>query len=113
MDKLTLSDSHKLRCCSPAAPLQKNMSGVEFYVVNTDIQAMAMSPVPPECRLQIGEALTRGLGAGGNPDIGMNAAEESRAAVEKAVAGADMVFVTVRPPCHTNTYAVYIYIYSM
>ena len=74
------------------------MSGVEFYVVNTDIQAMAMSPVPPECRLQIGEALTRGLGAGGNPEIGMNAAEESRAAVERAVAGADMVFVTVSAP---------------
>ncbi|CAM6095709.1 unnamed protein product [Calypogeia fissa] len=74
--------------------LQSEMKGVEFWIVNTDAQAMAMSPVPATNRLQIGEKLTRGLGAGGNPEIGMSAAEESKALVEEAVRGADMVFVT-------------------
>lgn len=75
--------------------IESSMKGVEFWIVNTDIQAMKMSPVFPEHRLQIGEELTRGLGAGGNPDIGMNAANESKASIEDAVYGADMVFVTV------------------
>jgi cell division protein FtsZ len=75
--------------------LESEMRGVEFWIVNTDAQAMAMSPVPPENRLQIGQQLTRGLGAGGNPEIGCSAAEESKAMVEEAVRGADMVFVTV------------------
>ncbi|CAM6021001.1 unnamed protein product [Sphagnum balticum] len=74
--------------------LESEMRGVEFWIVNTDAQAMAMSPVPPENRLQIGQQLTRGLGAGGNPEIGCSAAEESKAMVEEAVRGADMVFVT-------------------
>ncbi|KAJ8431503.1 hypothetical protein Cgig2_003252 [Carnegiea gigantea] len=74
--------------------IESSMKGVEFWIVNTDIQAMRMSPVFSENRLQIGEELTRGLGAGGNPEIGMNAAKESRAAIEEAVDGADMVFVT-------------------
>ncbi|XP_078157280.1 cell division protein FtsZ homolog 2-1, chloroplastic-like [Carex rostrata] len=74
--------------------MESAMKGVEFWIVNTDIQAMRMSPVYPENRLQIGEELTRGLGAGGNPDIGMNAAKESRELIEEAVGGADMVFVT-------------------
>ena len=75
--------------------IESSMKGVEFWIVNTDIQAMRMSPVFPENRLQIGQELTRGLGAGGNPDIGMNAAKESRESIEEAVYGADMVFVTV------------------
>ncbi|XP_078447228.1 tubulin/FtsZ family protein [Wolffia australiana] len=74
--------------------IESYMKGVEFWIVNTDIQAMRMSPVFPENRLQIGLELTRGLGAGGNPDIGMNAAKESRESIEEAVYGADMVFVT-------------------
>ncbi|KAH6802754.1 Tubulin/FtsZ family protein [Perilla frutescens var. frutescens] len=74
--------------------IESAMKGVEFWIVNTDIQAMRMSPVSPEHRLQIGEELTRGLGAGGNPDIGMNAAQESKGSIEEAVFGADMVFVT-------------------
>ncbi|CAA6668501.1 unnamed protein product [Spirodela intermedia] len=74
--------------------IESSMKGVEFWIVNTDIQAMRMSPVFPENRLQIGQELTRGLGAGGNPDIGMNAAKESRETIEEAVYGADMVFVT-------------------
>ncbi|KAK4419378.1 Cell division protein FtsZ2-2, chloroplastic [Sesamum alatum] len=74
--------------------IESAMKGVEFWIVNTDIQAMRMSPVFPEHRLQIGLELTRGLGAGGNPDIGMNAAKESKESIEEAVHGADMVFVT-------------------
>ncbi|KAF6172136.1 hypothetical protein GIB67_029554 [Kingdonia uniflora] len=75
--------------------IESYMKGVEFWIINTDVQAMRMSPVFPENRLQIGQELTRGLGAGGNPDIGMNSAKESREAVEEALYGADMVFVTV------------------
>lgn len=75
--------------------IESSMKGVEFWIVNTDIQAMKTSPVYVEQRLQIGQDLTRGLGAGGNPDIGMNAAKESREAIEDAIDGADMVFVTV------------------
>ncbi|NP_001312162.1 cell division protein FtsZ homolog 2-2, chloroplastic-like isoform X1 [Nicotiana tabacum] len=74
--------------------IESSMKGVEFWIVNTDIQAMRMSPVAAEQRLPIGQELTRGLGAGGNPDIGMNAANESKQAIEEAVYGADMVFVT-------------------
>ncbi|KAI3848185.1 hypothetical protein MKX03_022360 [Papaver bracteatum] len=74
--------------------IESNMKGIEFWIVNTDIQAMRMSPVFPDNRLQIGQELTRGLGAGGNPDIGMNAAKESREAIEEALYGSDMVFVT-------------------
>jgi len=54
--------------------------------------------VEPKNRIQIGGQLTRGLGAGGNPDIGLKAANESRVELEAALAGADMVFVTVRAP---------------
>ncbi|RZS12382.1 hypothetical protein BHM03_00043818 [Ensete ventricosum] len=75
--------------------IESSMKGVEFWIVNTDVQAMRMSPVYPENRLQIGRELTRGLGAGGNPDIGMNAANESKESIEMALASADMVFVTV------------------
>lgn len=74
--------------------IENSMKGVEFWIVNTDVQAMRMSPVYSENRLQIGQELTRGLGAGGNPEIGMNAANESKAVIEEAVNGADMVFVT-------------------
>lgn len=75
--------------------IESSMQGVEFWIVNTDVQAMRMSPVFPENRLQIGLELTRGLGAGGNPETGMNAAKESKESIEEAVYGADMVFVTV------------------
>ena len=75
--------------------IESAMKGVEFWIVNTDVQAMKMSPVFPEHRLQIGQELTRGLGAGGNPEIGMNAAKESKESIEEALFGTDMVFVTV------------------
>jgi cell division protein FtsZ len=78
--------------------IESSMKGVEFWIVNTDFQAMRMSPIDPANRLPIGQELTRGLGAGGNPEIGMNAAKESQELVEQAVAGADMVFVTVSSP---------------
>nr|GEX17350.1 cell division protein FtsZ homolog 2-2, chloroplastic-like [Tanacetum cinerariifolium] len=74
--------------------IESEMKGVEFWIVNTDVQALKMSPVFQEQRLQIGQELTRGLGAGGNPDVGMNAAKESRESIEEAVYGSDMVFVT-------------------
>ncbi|KAA8544240.1 hypothetical protein F0562_022252 [Nyssa sinensis] len=74
--------------------VQSSMTGVEFWIVNTDVQAMMMSPVPSGNRLQIGQELTRGLGAGGNPEIGMNSANESKEAIEEAFYGADMVFIT-------------------
>jgi cell division protein FtsZ len=80
--------------------IESSMHGVEFWIVNTDVQAMKMSPVFPENRLQIGLELTRGLGAGGNPETGMNAAKESKESIEEAVYGADMVFVTV---CSTTS----------
>ncbi|MBA0800658.1 hypothetical protein Gohar_011080, partial [Gossypium harknessii] len=81
--------------------IESTMKGVEFWIVNTDVQAMKMSPVFPEHRLQIGLELTRGLGAGGNPEIGMNAAKESKESIEEALYGSDMVFVTVSMPPST------------
>ncbi|KAI0491497.1 hypothetical protein KFK09_025757 [Dendrobium nobile] len=74
--------------------IESSMDSVEFWIVNTDVQAMRMSPVNPGHRLPIGQELTKGLGAGGNPDIGMNAAKESKELIEEAVYGSDMVFVT-------------------
>lgn len=65
---------------------------VEFWVANTDRQAVIRSNAPN--RMQLGQKLTRGLGAGGNPSIGQKAAEESREEIAAAVAGADMVFIT-------------------
>lgn len=75
--------------------IECSMKSIEFWIVNTDVQAMKMSPVDSEHRLQIGKDLTRGLGAGGSPDIGMNAAKESKEIIEEALYGSDMVFVTV------------------
>ncbi|XP_047317171.1 cell division protein FtsZ homolog 2-1, chloroplastic-like isoform X2 [Impatiens glandulifera] len=74
--------------------VQSSMTGIDFWIVNTDVQSMRMSPVTSANHLQIGSELTRGLGAGGNPEIAMNAANESRSVVEEAINGADMVFVT-------------------
>lgn len=75
--------------------LESSMKGVEFWILNTDVQAMKVSSVFPENRVQIGQQLTWGLGAGGNAVVGMNAANESKAGIEEAVYGADMVFVAV------------------
>ncbi|MET3728824.1 cell division protein FtsZ [Fictibacillus halophilus] len=72
--------------------IEHGVQGVEFICVNTDAQALNLSKAP--VKMQIGTKLTRGLGAGANPDIGKKAAEESREQIEEALSGADMVFVT-------------------
>eukprot|EP00210_Caulerpa_lentillifera_P004738 g4522.t1 len=74
--------------------MQSDVGGVQFYVVNTDSQALVNSPVNEGNRLQIGMKLTRGLGAGGNPEVGLKAANESKGLIEAALVGSDMVFVT-------------------
>lgn len=66
--------------------------GVEFWAINTDAQSLTQSDAPQ--RLQIGQKLTRGLGAGGNPAIGQKAAEESRDEILAALDGSDLVFIT-------------------
>lgn len=68
------------------------LSGVEFVAINTDKQALARSQANQ--KIQIGEKLTKGLGAGANPDMGAKAAEESYDEIAKAISGSDMVFVT-------------------
>ena len=72
--------------------IDSGIRSVEFISVNTDRQALQLSKA--NSKIQIGEKLTRGLGAGANPDIGAQAAEESRAEIEEVLKGADMVFVT-------------------
>ena len=72
--------------------IASGLKGVEFISVNTDVQALARSAATT--KIQIGEALTRGLGAGASPEIGQKAAEESREKIAEALKGADMVFVT-------------------
>jgi len=72
--------------------IEAGIRGVEFIAVNTDRQILLESKAPT--KIQIGEKITRGLGAGANPDIGAQAAEETKAEVAEALRGADMVFVT-------------------
>lgn len=72
--------------------IEDGVQGVEFISVNTDAQALNMSKA--EVTMQIGGSLTRGLGAGANPEIGRKAVEESRKQIRDALEGADMVFVT-------------------
>ncbi|WP_299488500.1 cell division protein FtsZ [Acaryochloris sp. IP29b_bin.137] len=72
--------------------IASNVSGVEFWSINTDAQSLTQSSAPK--RLQVGQKLTRGLGAGGNPAIGQKAAEESRDDIAAALAGSDLVFIT-------------------
>lgn len=70
----------------------QQIQGVEFVAVNTDAQALLSNQAPT--KVQIGEALTRGLGSGGNPEIGRQAAEESTQKLQDVLEGADMVFLT-------------------
>ena len=72
--------------------ISAGLKGVDFIAVNTDAQALQMSQ--SNNRIQLGLKLTKGLGSGGNPDIGEKAAEESREEIIQALRGADMVFVT-------------------
>lgn len=72
--------------------IESGVSGVEFWSINTDSQALAQNSASK--RLQMGQKLTRGLGAGGNPAIGQKAAEESREEIAHAIENSDMVFIT-------------------
>ncbi len=72
--------------------IDEDVKGVEFIVANTDVQALAGSNA--EVKIQLGPKLTRGLGAGANPEIGRKAAEESEEQIADALKGADMIFVT-------------------
>src|SRR5688500_5713969 len=77
------------------------LKGVEFIAVNTDAQALQMCDA--DIKLQVGSQLTRGLGAGANPEVGHGAASESRDEVKEALKGADMVFVTAGEGGGTGT----------
>ena len=72
--------------------ISEEVKGVEFIAANTDVQALSNSDA--ETKIQLGPKLTRGLGAGSTPDVGQKAAEESQEAIENALKGADMIFVT-------------------
>jgi cell division protein FtsZ len=72
--------------------IAEGIQGVEFIAINTDAQALMLSDAPQ--RLRIGDKLTKGLGSGGNPEIGQRAAEESREEIKEVLEGANMVFVT-------------------
>ena len=72
--------------------IEEGLSGVEFVAINTDAQALLLSDAP--LRVRIGDKLTRGLGAGGDPEIGKKAAEESAEELYEVIRGCDMVFIT-------------------
>lgn len=72
--------------------IEEGIRGVEFVAINTDAQALAISDA--DIKVHIGTDITRGLGAGANPEVGRKAAEESRDDIAEALAGADMVFIT-------------------
>ena len=72
--------------------IDNGVTGVEFVCANTDLQALRKSRA--KTLIQLGEELTRGLGAGANPDVGRKAAEESREAIRDILSGTDMVFIT-------------------
>ena len=81
--------------------IDAGLKGVEFVAVNTDNQALQMSDA--DLKLQVGGQLTRGLGAGANPEVGYGAANESRDEIKEALKGADMVFVTAGEGGGTGT----------
>lgn len=72
--------------------IQAGLADVDFWIANTDVQALERSPQMN--RLQIGKTTTRGLGAGGDPDVGRASAEEDIEAIKQVIEGADMVFIT-------------------
>ncbi|RME89464.1 MAG: cell division protein FtsZ, partial [Anaerolineae bacterium] len=72
--------------------MEEGIEGVEFIAVNTDAQALMLSKAPT--RVRLGDKLTRGLGAGGDPEVGRKAAEESADDLYNVLKGSDMVFVT-------------------
>jgi cell division protein FtsZ len=81
--------------------IERGLRGVEFIAINTDAQALLMSDA--DVKLDIGRELTRGLGAGADPEIGRRAAEDHAEEIEQALTGADMVFVTAGEGGGTGT----------
>ncbi|WP_262701409.1 MULTISPECIES: cell division protein FtsZ [Streptomyces] len=81
--------------------IEVGLKGVEFIAINTDAQALLMSDA--DVKLDVGRELTRGLGAGANPDVGRKAAEDHREEIEEVLKGADMVFVTAGEGGGTGT----------
>jgi cell division protein FtsZ len=81
--------------------IEEGLRGVEFIAINTDAQALLMSDA--DVKLDVGRELTRGLGAGANPDIGFKAAQDHREEIEEVLKGADMVFVTAGEGGGTGT----------
>lgn len=72
--------------------IRKGIKGIEFIAINTDVQALSANLSPT--KIQVGRALTKGLGAGARPGVGAEAAEESRSDIEQALQGTDMLFIT-------------------
>ena len=81
--------------------IEEGLRGVEFIAINTDAQALLISDA--DVKLDVGRELTRGLGAGANPDVGERAAEDHREEIEEVLKGADMVFVTAGEGGGTGT----------
>ena len=81
--------------------IEEGIRGVEFVAVNTDAQALAISDA--DIKVHIGGDITRGLGAGANPEVGAEAAEDSHDDIKQALAGADMVFITAGEGGGTGT----------
>lgn len=81
--------------------IEEGIRGVEFVAINTDAQALAMSDA--DVKVHIGTDVTKGLGAGANPEVGAESAEESRDEIKAALAGADMVFITAGEGGGTGT----------
>jgi cell division protein FtsZ len=81
--------------------IEEGLRGVEFIAINTDAQALLMSDA--DVKLDVGRELTRGLGAGANPEIGAKAAQDHREEIEEVIKGADMVFVTAGEGGGTGT----------
>src|SRR5579864_3838930 len=81
--------------------IDAGLKGVEFIAINTDAQSLLLSDA--DVKLDIGRELTRGLGAGSDPEIGRQAAEEHRGEIEEALKGADMVFITAGKGGGTGT----------
>ncbi|WP_346623088.1 cell division protein FtsZ [Blastococcus montanus] len=81
--------------------IEVGLKGVEFIAINTDAQALLMSDA--DVKLDVGRELTRGLGAGAQPDVGRQAAEDHREEIEEVLKGADMVFVTAGEGGGTGT----------
>ncbi|MFA5317467.1 MAG: cell division protein FtsZ [Dehalococcoidales bacterium] len=79
-------------CNAITRMVQENIQGVEFVAMNSDSQALAVTEAP--IRVQLGEKITRGLGVGGDHNLGSRAAEETRDELSQIIAGADMVFIT-------------------